>query len=135
MINVLDEIVNTTLCGGIAIPNTLFNLVSNIIKLIKIVVPILLIIWGMLDFAKSIVAKKEDEIKEYRKAFIGRLVSAILVFLMIVIVQFIVKFVDGVETQSNVKGQTTGDVWACSKKFIEGVNTEDTVDTDNTENK
>jgi len=37
--------------------------VATIIKGIKIVVPILLIIWGMLDFAKSVIAKKEDEIK------------------------------------------------------------------------
>lgn len=124
MINVLDT-VNTTICGGIEVPDTLFNTVATIIKIIKIVVPILLVIWGMLDFAKSVIAKKEDEIKEHRKAFIGRLISALLVFLVITIVQLAVSLVSGVEKKSHIEGQTTGDIWACSKKFINGVETAD----------
>ena len=124
MFNLLDT-VNTTICGGVEVPDTLFNAVSTIIRLIKIVVPILLIIWGMLDFAKSVIAKKEDEIKEHRKAFINRLISALLVFLVITIVQLAVSLVSGVEKDSHVEGQTVGDVWACSKKFINGVDTSD----------
>ena len=131
MLNILDT-VNTTLCGGLEVPDTIFNFSATIIRIIKIVVPILLIIWGMLDFAKSIIAKKEDEIKEHRKAFISRLISAILVFLVIWIVQLVVSLVSGVEKQSNVEGQTVGDVWTCSKKFINGV---DTTTINNTTNK
>lgn len=136
LINVLDTAVeNTTLCGGIAVPNEIFNLTALIIKIIKIVVPILLIIWGMLDFAKSIIAKKEEDIKKYRSAFIGRLISAALVFLVIVIVQLAVNLVDGVEKQSG-NGETIGDVWTCSKKFINGVDVaeEETTETNSEEN-
>ena len=90
LLNILEtEVSNTTLCGGIEVPNTLFNVVATIIKGIKIVVPILLIIWGMLDFAKSVVAKKEEDIKKYQKSFISRLISAVLVFLVITIVQLV----------------------------------------------
>ena len=124
MLSVLDT-VNTTICAGIEVPDTIFNAVATVIRLIKIVVPILLIIWGMLDFAKSVIAKKEDEIKEHRKAFINRLISALLVFLVITIVQLAVSLVSGVEKDSHVEGQTVGDVWACSKKFINGVDTSD----------
>ena len=74
---------DSTLCGNILVPNELFNLVSTIIQMIKIVVPILLIIWGMLDFAKSVVAKKEEDIKKYQKAFVSRLISALVVFLIV----------------------------------------------------
>ena len=88
----------------------------------------------MIDFAKSIVAKKEDDIKAYRKAFISRLISAVLVFLVITIVQLTVGLVSGVEKQSHIEGQTTGDIWACSKKFINGVATEDKKDTEETSN-
>ncbi len=136
LINVLDTAVeNTTLCGGIAVPNEIFNLTALIIKIIKIVVPILLIIWGMLDFAKSIIAKKEEDIKKYRSAFIGRLISAALVFVVIVIVQLAVNLVDGVEKQSG-NGETIGDVWTCSKKFINGVDVaeEETTETNSEEN-
>lgn len=124
MLNILDT-VNTTICGGIEVPDTLFNAVATIIRLIKIVVPILLVIWGMLDFAKSVIAKKEDEIKEHRKAFINRLISALLVFLVITIAQLAVSLVSGVEKDSHIEGQTVGDIWACSKKFINGVDTSD----------
>ncbi len=133
MLNILDT-ANTTICAGIEVPDELFNLVATIIRIIKIVVPILLIIWGMIDFAKSIVAKKEDDIKAYRKAFISRLISAVLVFLVITIVQLTVGLVSGVEKQSHIEGQTTGDIWACSKKFINGVATEDKKDTEETSN-
>lgn len=134
LVNVLDALTdNTTICGGVPVPNEMFNLVATIIKGFKIVVPILLIIWGMLDFAKSIIAKKEEDVKTYRKAFINRLISAVLVYLMIFIVQFVVNIVDGVETKSE-NGETVGDLWACSKKFINGVETdEDSSTTEETE--
>ena len=125
---------DSTLCGNILVPNELFNLVSTIIQMIKIVVPILLIIWGMLDFAKSVVAKKEEDIKKYQKAFVSRLISALIVFLIVVIVQFAVNLVSSVEEQSNEDGQTITDVWGCTKKFINGVDSSnDTQVDDNTD--
>ena len=125
---------DSTLCGNILVPNELFNLVSTIIQMIKIVVPILLIIWDMLDFAKSVVAKKEEDIKKYQKAFVSRLISALVVFLIVVIVQFAVNLVSSVEEQSNEDGQTITDVWGCTKKFINGVDSSnDTQVDDNTD--
>ncbi len=122
LIYMLDA-ADSTLCEGILVPNVLFNVVSTIITGIKIVVPILLVIWGMLDFAKSVVAKKEEDIKKYQKAFVSRLISALVVFLIIFIVQFAVNLISGVEDTSNPDGTTVSDIWSCSKKFINGVDT------------
>lgn len=134
MFNVLEDITeNTTMCGGIAVPDNLFNLVATIIRIIKIVVPILLIIWGMLDFAKSVVAKKEEDIKKYQKAFISRLISAVLVFLVITIVQLVVNLLAGVEQESGEEEQTA-DIWDCSKKFINGVEADNDTTNDETNN-
>ncbi len=119
VMEVLEE--NTTMCAGMAIPDTVFNVVALIIRGIKIVVPILLIIWGMIDFAKSVVAKKEEDIKKYQKAFVMRLVSAALVFLVIIIVQLVVNLLAGVQERSGEDGNATSDIWDCSKKFINGV--------------
>ncbi len=131
MLEVLDIInENTTMCGGVAVPDELFNIVALIIRIIKIVVPVLLIIWGMLDFARSVVAKSEDDVKKYRKAFVQRLVSGILVFLIVVIVQLVVNLLAGVEADSNNTNGTTNDTWACSKKFITGVGTATDEETD-----
>ena len=119
MIYILDE--NVTLCNGVLIPNQLFNAVALIIRIIQIAVPILLVIFGMIDFAKSVVAKNEDDVKKYRKNFTSRLVSAIVVFLIVWIVQFAVSLVSSVEDKTNEEGTTISDIWSCSKKFINGV--------------
>lgn len=122
MFYILD-VADSTLCEGILVPNVLFNVVSTIITGIKIVVPILLIIWGMLDFAKSVVAKKEEDIKKYQKAFVSRLISALVVFLIIFVVQLAVNLVSSVEDTTNEEGTTVSDIWSCSKKFINGIDT------------
>ena len=124
MIYILD-VADSTLCEGILVPNVLFNVVSTIITGIKIVVPILLIIWGMLDFAKSVVAKKEEDIKKYQKAFVSRLISALVVFLIIFVVQLAVNLVSSVEDTTNEEGTTVSDIWSCSKKFINGIDTDE----------
>jgi len=122
MINILAlESSNATLCNGVLIPNQLFNAVALIIRIIQIAVPILLVIFGMIDFAKSVVAKSEDDVKKYRKNFTSRLVSAIIVFLIVWIVQLAVSLVSSVEDKTNEEGQTISDIWSCSKKFINGI--------------
>lgn len=123
LLEVSAAVADSTLCDGILIPNAMFDLVSTIIKGIKIVVPILLVIWGMIDFAKSVVAKKEEDIKKYQKAFVSRVISALVVFLIVFIVQFAVNIVSGVEDKYTADGTTVSDVWSCSKKFINGIDT------------
>lgn len=117
---ILDS-TDVTLCDGVLIPNQLFNTVSLIVRLIQIAVPILLIIFGMMDFAKSVVAKNEDDVKKYRKNFVSRLISAIVVFMIVWIVQLAVSLISTVEDKTNDQGQTISDIWSCSKKFINGV--------------
>lgn len=117
---ILDS-TDVTLCDGVLIPNQLFNAVSLVVRLIQIAVPILLIIFGMMDFAKSVVAKNEDDVKKYRKNFTSRLISAVIVFLIVWIVQLAVSLISTVEDQTNEKGQTISDIWSCSKKFIVGI--------------
>ena len=124
MFYILD-VADSTLCEGILVPNVLFNVVSTIITGIKIVVPILLIIWGMLDFAKSVVSKKDDDIKKYQKSFVSRLLSALIVFLIIFVVQLAVNLVSSVEDTTNEEGTTVSDIWSCSKKFINGIDTDE----------
>ena len=129
LINVLD-VTNSTLCDGVLIPNVLFNVVSVIVKLIKIAVPVLLIVFGMIDFAKSVVAKNEDDVKKYRKQFFSRVISAVVVFLIVFVVQFAVNLISSVEDTVNEEGTTVSDIWSCSKKFINGVKTTPNQQTD-----
>ena len=84
-------------CGGtgLVFSGTVPYIISTVILIIKIVVPILLIIFGMLDLGKAVVASKEDEIKKGQQTFIKRAVAAVIVFFVIQIVQIIVRFVSG----------------------------------------
>lgn len=80
-------------CGGVVMDSTIPRLVTLAINLIKIVVPILLIIFGMLDLGKAVMAQKEDEIKKGQQTFIKRLIAAVIVFLVAIIVQLVVGLV------------------------------------------
>lgn len=127
MLSFLDQVSvvgTTTECMGIDVPNSIFNLVATIINAIKIVVPILLIVWGMLDFAKAIIAKKEDDIKNYQKMFVSRLISAVLVFFIIFGVQLVFNLMGKVEQESGDAGNTKS-LWECSKMFINGVHVDE----------
>lgn len=76
-------------CGTFTIPETIAVIVSMLIKAFYIGVPILLIVWGMLDLGKATISQKEDEIKKHQKMFFKRLLSAILVFFIAVAVEFV----------------------------------------------
>ena len=85
-------------------------IVSAIVLLIKIAVPVLLIIFGMLDLGKAVVAAKEDEIKKGQQTFIKRLITAVIIFFVIQLVQIIVRFVSS--NDENIVG--------CFNCFING---------------
>lgn len=92
--------------GGLVIPAQIVSVIQMIVTLIKIGVPILLIVFGMLDLGKSVMAQKEDEIKKGQQLFIKRLISAAIVFFVVTIVQFIVGLLDTPTGYVNASGQT-----------------------------
>jgi len=86
--------INDINCGGVVSMNHLVpQLITLAINIIKIAVPVLLIIFGMLDLGKAVMAQKEDEIKKGQQTFIKRLVAAVIVFLVAIIVQLVVGIV------------------------------------------
>lgn len=80
-------------CAGIDVPQELINVVNSIVKLIQIGIPLLLIIFGMLDLGKAVMAQKEDEIKKGQQTFIKRLITAAIVFFIVAIVQLVFNIV------------------------------------------
>lgn len=100
-------------CESFTIPSTITKLVHLIIVLIQVVVPILLIIWGMIDFAKAVIGGDEDKVKAGQKIFIKRLIAAILVFLVVTIVQLLINAVASIGTDAN-------SAWDCASQIIKG---------------
>ncbi len=70
-------------------PEAVAGVTRLIVTVIKIVVPILLVIFGMLDLAKAVIAQKEDEIKKGQQTLIKRAIAAAIVFFVVSIVQLI----------------------------------------------
>ena len=102
-------ILDSVKCGGLTMDIMIPNIISLIVNLIKIGVPVLLIIFGMLDLGKAVMAQKEDEIKKSQQMFLKRVLSAALVFFVVMIVQVVFNLVGG--TQSN---------WECVSCFVNG---------------
>lgn len=80
------------MCGNIAINSTYVQIIRVIVMLLKIVVPIILIIMGMLDFVK-VLFSKEAKIGEGFKTFFLRMVSAALLYFMVPIVELLLNII------------------------------------------
>ena len=100
--------------GAFTIPGAVVGIIQTIVFIIQVVVPILLIIWGMLDFAKSVIGGDEDAIKKSRKIFVQRLIAAIIVFLVITITQLVVTTVGGI----GGKGNNANSAWSCAARLL-----------------
>ena len=69
------------------------RLVGIVVFGIKVVVPIILIVVGMIDLAKAVTEKSEDNIKKAQQALIKKAIAAVLVFLVVTIVGLLMKLV------------------------------------------
>lgn len=98
------------ICAGEKIPYGFPYIVSNIINLFKIITPIVLIIFGMIDFGKAVVASDEKQMKEGSSKFIRRTIAAVIVFFVIAIVQF----------AFGVIGEDSNGVAGCFDCFVNG---------------
>ena len=65
------------------------GIVNYVINAIMIGVPILLIIFGMIDLGKAVISSKEDEVKKATKAFGKRFLYAVGVFAVVWLVTFV----------------------------------------------
>ena len=110
--------VNITGCNQVLGTNVLIdvkiaNLVHLIIVVIKIAVPVILVVFGMMDLVKGLIAQKDDEIKKGQQTFIKRLITAALVFFLISIVQLVIGFVAGNDSEGR-------GIMNCANCFING---------------
>jgi len=74
--------------------NSLAYLINSVLLYVRIIVPILIILLGSLDFAKAVVAAKEDEMKKAQSTFVKRLIAGVAVFFAPVIVNLIMQLAD-----------------------------------------
>lgn len=63
--------------------------INEIMKWIRIAVPLLLVAFGIFDFSQAVFSSSEDNIKKIREKFFKRIIAAVLVFLSPLFVKLI----------------------------------------------
>ena len=80
----------TAPCGGLL---PLVRVIFQLIKLIMIIIPIALIVYGTIDLGKAVIASDEKEVKAAQSRLIKRFIYAALVFFVPMLVGVVMNIV------------------------------------------
>ncbi len=93
----------STSCGNVTnIPVKVPQITSLVVSMVQILIPVILIIVGSIDLIKGVVAQKEDEIKKGQQKFIKRLITAAIIFFVIVLVKLIISLAADSDDTNNI---------------------------------
>lgn len=92
-----------------------FTTLGWVLFAVKIIIPIMLIIFGSIDVGKAVIASKDDEIKKSIKSLAMRTIAGIIVFFVPTILNFAVKLIDNSDVYK-------GTFWDCTKCMLDPIN-------------
>lgn len=75
-------------------PESIRYLIDQILEYPKIIVPVLVIIFGIIDFSKAVIAGKEEEMKKAQRTFIKRVVIGVAFFFIPLFIDIIMDLAD-----------------------------------------
>ena len=76
-----------------------WQIVGYAFFIFKIIIPILLIVWGMLDLGRAVVAAKDYEIKKATKSLAMRAIAAVAIFFVPTIVGIVLGLISSFNTE------------------------------------
>ena len=79
-------------CSGL---KSTFMFIGEIVRLAKIVVPIIIIGLGMLDLFKAVTGGKDGEIGKSFKSLVMRLIAGVCIFFLPTVIELVFSWVDG----------------------------------------
>ena len=71
----------------------IWQIIGWVLWVFKIVIPIVIIVFGMIDLGKAVVASKDDEIKKSVKSLVMRAIAGVIIFFIPTLVGAIVSLV------------------------------------------
>ncbi len=92
-----------------------FTTLGWVFFVIKILIPILLIVFGSIDVGKTVVASKDDEIKKSIKTLALRTIAGVIIFFVPTILNFGIKLIDNSEVYN-------GTFLDCTKCMLDPIN-------------
>lgn len=93
-------------CGGLL---PIVKVVVSVLKIVTIIIPIALIVYGTIDLGKAVIASDEKEVKAAQKRLIQRFVYAALIFFVPTLVYFLM---NTVAANADSRAQTDATSWA-----------------------
>ena len=75
--------------------------IGYIILIVKIIIPLLLIIFGIIDLFKAVTGGKDGEVAKSLKTFVFRLIAGVAIFFIPTIISFVFTLVDGFDDVEN----------------------------------
>lgn len=88
-------------CGNVCIPTEVARIMTLIYNAIKVIVPIALIFIGMLDMAKAVTSKSEDEVKKAQKLLVQKAIAGALVFVLFSGITWMLEILDSTSGSAN----------------------------------
>ena len=93
MLNLLNanilSFLDADICSSDNAVGQVVALAKMIVKVLQIAIPVGLIIMGTIDMGKSVIAGDEKKIKENQGKFVKRIISAVIVFLIPLIINVV----------------------------------------------
>lgn len=83
-----------TIFGDKNNPESIRYMINEMLTYIRIIVPILIILLGTIDFAKAVMGGKEDVMKKAQSDFVKRIIAGVAVFLVPTLVDIIMQLAD-----------------------------------------
>ena len=100
-------------CGSIKeVPKKVIEISNTVVNVLQIAVPVILVLFGMIDMVKAISSQNEDDIKKAQGILVKRLIMGALLYFLVVIVKLLL---------SAIGGNTDG-IWKCVQCFISDAN-------------
>lgn len=100
-LTLVDDITIGTENGFCVATANIWQIIGYVLLVFKIAIPVLLIIFGIIDLGKAVIASKDDEIKKATTALIKRAIASVVIFLLPTIITFIMGIVS--DFKDNVK--------------------------------
>ena len=85
-------------CGGLL---PIVTVIVSVMKIVVIIIPIALIVYGTIDLGKAVIASDEKEIKAAQSRLIKRFIYAALVFFIVTLVSVLMSVVASGEAEDS----------------------------------
>lgn len=90
-------------CGDALIPLKLTELSRNIIGFVQVLVPVIIIVTGLIELVRAVIASEEKQMDEVKQKLIRKIIVGVMIFLVVAIVKFAFSLLGDSEVNNSLK--------------------------------